>query len=317
LFPGEWTQRELTALRVLTFVLSLKFILAVMENQAYDAVALVFILLGLLGLISGRPLLGGASLAAAAALKLTPVIFLPYLLFKRRFASAGVFVAVFVLLSLLPDLFLPPKTQSHIIVWLRDIVLAPLDVKPSFDLPFWVTDSPMNQSFRAAIIRFFTGAHEQQPFEMVFAIMQSKSFAIALGSVMVLYILVVGCVMLKSRRHDELIAVDGGLLIISALLLSPVSSQSHFLGLALPYALLAAALIKNAPARLFNSAMLLVSFVLTTATSNDSVGRSFTGWALWNSLPMYGTLILVAPLAVLIWTDRSQRTVAEDRTAVS
>jgi hypothetical protein len=123
--------------------------------------------------------------------------------------------------------------------------------------------------------------------------------------------------MLKSRRHDELIAVDGGLLIISALLLSPVSSQSHFIGLALPYALLAAALIKNAPARLFNSAMLLVSFVLTTATSNDSVGRSFTGWALWNSLPMYGTLILVAPLAVLIWTNRSQRVVTEDRTAVS
>jgi hypothetical protein len=35
-------------------VLSLKFILAVLENQAFDSIAWVFILLGLLALIGGR-----------------------------------------------------------------------------------------------------------------------------------------------------------------------------------------------------------------------------------------------------------------------
>lgn len=299
-FPGEWTDRELITFRVLTFVLGAKLILAVLANQAYDSVALVFILSGLLALIGGRALLGGACLATAAALKVTPVIFLPYLLFKRRFAAAGVFTAVLVFLSLLPDILLPPKQQWHVTVWLRDVILAPLDLKPGFDLPFWVSDSPMNQSFHAAIVRLFTGVHEQRPYEVVLAIVQSRPFAIALATVTGLYILVVGCVMLKSRRRDRLIAVDGALLIISALLLSPVSSQSHFVGLLLPYALLAAALIKNSSMRVFNSAMLLLSFVLMTATSNDLVGRSFTGWALWSNLPVYGTLILIVPLAVLI-----------------
>lgn len=300
LFPGEWSQRGLAAFRLLTFVLSLKFILAALENQAYDSVAVLFILSGLLALISGRPLLGAASLATAAALKVTPLIFLPYLLFKRHFAAAGVFTAVLVLLSLLPDILLPPTTQWHITVWLRDVILAPLNLKPGFDLPFWVTDSPMNQTFCAAVVRFFTGTHQQQPYEVVFAIMQSRPFAIVLYSVMGLYILIIGFVMLKSRRLDRLIAIDGSLLVVSALLLTPVSSQSHFIVLMLPYALLTAALVNDGSTRIFNVVMLLVSFALATATSNDLVGRSFTGWALWNNLPVFGTLVLIVPLAILI-----------------
>jgi hypothetical protein len=309
-FPGEWRQGELTVFRILTFVLSLKFVLAVLANQAYDSVAAAFIFLGLLGLISGRSRLGAASLAAAAALKVTPVIFLPYLLFKRRFAAAGIFTAVLVVLSLLPDLLLPPEAQWHVTVWLREVVLAPMNFQPGF----WVSDSPMNQSFQAAIVRLFTGVHEQQPSEVVLSIMQSSAFTIALGIVMGLHIFVVGCVMLKSRRHDRLIAVEGALLVVSALLLSPVSSTSHFIGLALPYSLLAAALIKDLSRRGFYSAFLLLSFVMTTATSNDLVGRSVSGWALWSSLPVLGTLILVVPLAVLIWSSRgSWQASAESR----
>jgi hypothetical protein len=298
-FPGDWSEGELFAFRILTFALSLKFILAVLANQAYDSIAAVFIFLGLLALINGRSLPGAASLAVAAALKVTPVIFLPYLLFKRRFAAAAIFTIVLVVLWLLPDILLPPEMQWHITVWLRDVVIAPLNSEGGF----WVSDSPMNQSFHAAVVRLFTGLHEQQPFEVVFSIMQSRSFAIAVTSAMGLYIFVVGCVMLKSQRHDRLIAVEGALLVVSALLLSPVSSTSHFIGLALPYSLLVAALIKDQSRRVFYSAFLLASFVMTTATSNDLVGRDFSGWALWNSLPVLGTLILVVPLAVLIWSS--------------
>ena len=298
-FPGEWSEPELAAFRILTFALSLKFILAVLANQAYDSIAAAFVFLGLLALINGRSLTGAASLAAAAALKVTPVIFLPYLLFKRRFAAAAIFTIVLVVLWSLPDMLLPPDAQSHIAVWLRDVVIAPLNSERGF----WVSDSPMNQSFQAAIVRLFTGLHEQQPIEVVFSIMQSRSFAIALTSVMGVYILAVGCVMLKSQPHDRLIAVEGALLVVSALLLSPVSSTSHFIGLALPYSLIVSALIKTPSRRPFYSAFLLMSFVMTTATSNDLVGRSFSGWAIWNSLPVLGTLILVVPLAVVIWSS--------------
>jgi hypothetical protein len=101
------------------------------------------------------------------------------------------------------------------------------------------------------------------------------------------------------------------LLIVSALLLSPVSSQSHFIGLMLPYALVTAAFLKVPRMREFNAGMLLASFVLATATSNDSVGRAFTGWALSHNLPMWGTLLLLVPLGALIWYRASPSPASE------
>jgi hypothetical protein len=298
LFPGDWTERELAQFRILTFVLSLKFMLAVLENQAFDSIALVFILLGLLALISKRSVLAGAGIAVAAALKVTPLIFLPYLLIKRRFAGAAAFVVVFVFLTLLPDILLPPNESWHVTIWLREVMLGPFFSDPtSIKLPFWFGNTPMNQSFHGALARIINGGD------------QSQQFAMALRIVSGLYVLGIGIVMLKSLRHDRLIAVDGALLVISALLLSPVSSQSHFVGLMLPYSILAAALIKDRSTSASNAAVLLASFVLVTATSNDLVGRSFTGWALWNNLPVLGTLVLIVQLGVLIWSAGVRRAV--------
>ncbi len=307
LFPGDWGERDLAIFRILTFILGLKFILAVLENQAYDSISVVLIFLGVMALLVRRFFLGAAALAAAAALKITPLIFLPYLLFKRRFAAAGVFIAVFAGLAVLPDILLPSNGQPYVAVWVRDVLMPPfhLDLGPT-NMGFWITDTPMNQTFRAVVVRYFTGVHEQQTMEAVLDIMRSRPFAIVLNSVMGLYILGVGLVMLKSRRDDRLVAVDAALLIVSALLLTPVSSQSHFVSLLLPYALIAAATVRRPSMRVFNGVMLLLSFILATATSNDLVGRAFTGWALWNSLPVYGTLILVVPLAVLVWTESRQ-----------
>lgn len=300
-FPQGWSDKELATVRILTFVLAFKFMLSVLSNQAYDSLALVFVLLGLVALLSERSLVGGASLAMAAAIKVTPLVFLPYLLFKGRFAAAAVFAVVLAFLSLLPDILLPPNAGWHIAVWVQDVVLAPLrPLPPDFDLPFWVTDSPLNQSFSTALVRLFTGVHEQQPFDVIFAIMRSRAFAIALYSVTGGYVLVVGCVMLISRRNDRLIAFDGALLIASALLLSPVTSQSHFIGLMLSQALLSAAVIKQKVAGVFNLVMLIFSFAVTTALSNDLVGRNVSGWAVWNNLPVYGVLLLVVPLASFI-----------------
>ena len=316
LFPGAWSERELAIFRILTFVLSLKFILAVVENQAYDSISAVLIFLGVAALTDRRFFLGAAALAAAAALKITPLIFLPYLLFKRRFAAAAVFTAVFAGLAVLPDILLPSNGQPYVVIWVRDVLMPPFHLKQeATNMGFWITDSPMNRTFRAAVVRAFTGVHEQLTMDAVLNIMRSRAFAIVINSVMGLYILGVGLVMLKSRRHDRLIAVDAALLIVSALLLTPVSSQSHFFTLLLPYALIAAATVRQPSTRLFNAAMLLLSFILATATSNDLVGRAFTGWALWSSLPVYGTLILVVPLAVLIWTERREAGEAGDALA--
>jgi hypothetical protein len=57
---------ELWTLRCFALLLSAKFILAVFENQAYDALVVFVVLIGLAALRGGRGLAAGASLALAA-----------------------------------------------------------------------------------------------------------------------------------------------------------------------------------------------------------------------------------------------------------
>jgi len=295
LFPGNWTERELALFRVLTFVLSLKFILSVLENQAYDSLALVFILAGLLALVRERAVLAGMGFAVAAALKVTPLIFLPYLLVKRRFAGAAAFVVVLGLLSMLPDLLLPPNKSWHLTTWLNEVALGPFRLNMgSINNDFWTGSNPLNQSLRGMLGRIIDEFNQPQHFAMV------------LRAVIGLYVLCVGLLMLKSLRQDRLIPVDGAFLVISMLLLSPVTSKSHLVALMLPYMILAAALIRDCSTRISNAVVLAASFLLATASSGDLAGQRLSIWSNQYSLMTWGVLVLIVPLGVLIWMSQRE-----------
>ena len=90
--PPSWPESKRIWLRVLGGLLSIKFVLAVYENQAYDLLALPFVIFGLYAMTRDWDKRAGAALAIAAALKVTPLIFLPYLILRRRFAGAAAFV---------------------------------------------------------------------------------------------------------------------------------------------------------------------------------------------------------------------------------
>ena len=77
--------------------------LAVFEYQAYDTLAAFIVFLGLWGIVQDRSFVSGALLALAAAIKATPLVFLPDLVVKRRFLTAAIFIVVFVALWLSPD----------------------------------------------------------------------------------------------------------------------------------------------------------------------------------------------------------------------
>jgi len=96
LLPGRWSDNELAWLRIVTVIVSIKFVLAVFEWQAYDTLTYFIVLAGLWAVVVNRAWLGAAALALAAAIKATPLVFLPYLVLKRRFLAAGLFIVVFV-----------------------------------------------------------------------------------------------------------------------------------------------------------------------------------------------------------------------------
>src|SRR5205085_892440 len=85
---GDWSERDVAWLYGLGILLCLKFLFAAIGNQSYDAVVVLLILGGLLGLMDERPAWAGIAFGLAAAMKATPLLFLPYLLVTRRFTAA-------------------------------------------------------------------------------------------------------------------------------------------------------------------------------------------------------------------------------------
>jgi Glycosyltransferase family 87 len=295
---------ELVWLRILTLLFSAKVILAVFENQAYDALVLVAVVFGLAALRDGRALAAGAGLALAAALKATPLIFLPYLLWKRYFVGAAAFVLVYAAASLLPDiLFAPAGDPGYFSTWLAEVAGPSFGVNPAgAPFAFWDGANILNHSLRGAISLNIDEAHHRSLFEA------------ALASVDGCFAVVVGTLVAVSPRRPQSIAIDGSLLLIAMLMLSPMTSRSHYVALLLPYMTLLALNGRDRRNGTLGRAVLAISFILVTLAGNDAVGEAFTVWAYRHSAMVLGTLVLLVYFAALVKLRAEQ--FAEQRYAI-
>ncbi len=114
------------------------------------------------------------------------------------------------------------------------------------------------------------------------------------------FVVVVATLIALSPRGKPAIAIDGSLLLISMLMLTPMTSRSHYIMLILPYMTLVALLFRDDRTAKLGRIVLALSFVLITLTSNDVVGRTVTGWAYSHSFLVLGTLVLLIYFAAVV-----------------
>ena len=114
---------------------------------------------------------------------------------------------------------------------------------------------------------------------------------------------VVGTLLAVSPRRPQSIAIDGSLLLIAMLMLSPMTSRSHYVALVLPYTALLACNWRDQRTGRLGRAVLLLSFALVTLAGNDAVGEAFTVWAYRHSAMVLGTLVLLIYFAVLVLNE--------------
>jgi hypothetical protein len=291
-FPELAEGRRMFWLRVLSLVLSLKFVLAVLENQAYDVVVFLCVGIGLWGLQHGKDLRAAAGFALAAALKATPLLFLPYLLLRRRvtvFLLCAVFYAGF---SFLPDLFFAPQGAPHgyFVTWVRDLAVGSVRNKPAQEQTrHWEQANLLNQSLRG----------------MVYSAVNQPGGALSRRNVLLAVYLVFGLVvfvmLLRSTGTPHALLLDGSLMLISMLMLSPQSSKSGFVALMLPYVVLSAWVLVEPRARWVGGSVLAASFALTTLTSKGFLGKHFAEILLTWGCVTVGTLVLLVFLGWIVW----------------
>jgi len=292
LLPGRWSQIELAWLRIVSVIASLKFVLAVFEYQAYDTLAAVIVFVGLWAVLRNRSFASGALLAIAAAIKATPLVFLPYLVVKRRYVAAAIFVVVFVGLWAAPDLYnalkgvYPHYTEN----WIRQIATPALTHEQT-GASFWQTwmgANILNHSFRGTVARMVAGTS---------AAAHGEAILYALCAV---YVAFVGLLLLRSARRDDFVAVDGSILVISMLMLSPMTSRYHYILLVLPYMTVTGLAVRDRALRAPAIVTMVLSFILGTATSNDIAGHFMTEWSYQHNFLVLSALVLLAFLAFVI-----------------
>ncbi len=286
----QFNKQELIRFRLVSLALVLNFVLADLENQAYDVLVLFFLLIGLIGLTREQPLWSIIGFGLGAALKATPLLFFPYILFRYGWKLFTLCVLCYLTLSLLPDLFLSVEDglTTYYGNWIRQVALQPFFAEDSGGMPrFWEGENNLNQSLRAFVYRITLGMQTQQYFIPV------------LYGVYGLYLAYMLWVFSRSFKLQNHVVLDGSLLVIGMLLLSPMSSKSHFVVLMLPFMVITAYMMTDQRLRTGLILTSVLSCALNNLTSQDLVGRQLAVMAgYWGSVTL-GTITLALAIGYL------------------
>jgi hypothetical protein len=292
------TRGELAWLRAFSIVLTLKFVLSVFENHAYDAVVFFFVLVGLYGLSENKTFTAASGLAAAVALKATPLLMLLYALWLRKWKVFALGACLCALLSLLPDLFFTANYPGYgyLWTWVVDIAVGGLlGTTPDTYFPMTKDAHYLNQSLKSVVLGMMDGragpdlaAHKRTIVHLVYLV----------------YGVAVLAVLLLAAKVEGALLWGASVILISMVLLSPVSSKSHFVVLLLPHMAIVAYLIKHREARRAVVPLLCASFALNTLTSRVFMGRELSNHMLSAGCITLGTLLLLAVVAVIVLQSR-------------
>jgi hypothetical protein len=291
-------REELFWLRLFYVLLSLKFVLSVFENQAYDTLVFFFILAGLYSLSQSRTLGAATGLAAATALKPTPVLMLLYALFLRKWSVFALGVGVWAALSLLPDLLFTPNQSGpgFLRTWILDVAIGGLTgTSPDDYYPLLKDVGLLNQSLKGFVFNLVYGR-------------LGADFAAHARTILYVVYLVYGlaalAILLLSTKVQGALLWGASVILISMLLLSPVSSKSHFVVLLLPHMAIVAYLIKHRESWRTVVPLLCASFALNTLSSRAFVGRELANQMLASGCITLGTLLLLGVVAVIVLRSR-------------
>jgi hypothetical protein len=310
LYPGSTRGQNLFWLRTIMLITCGKHFLDVITYASHDPLSLALIMFGTWALFNGREAAGGAWLAVAAAIRASPLIYLPYLILKRRLVACIVFIAVLFGVSLIPDIIgaLRGGYTGHLTEWLGQVVGPALMPGNSSKLVFWDIwngANLYNQSLRGVINRFATSP--------VFGLTPTMILIVVDG----IFAVIVGVLLLMSRRRREYVPIDTAVLLIAMLALSPMSSRYHYI-FVLPAVILATAATMTDPRiRTLGTYVLVASFLLRAGTSNDVAGQRLTDFAYTYGFMPLGAIALYIIFAAILWVWRPPGLSAADDKAAS
>ncbi len=142
---------------LIVLLLAGRFLASPLEYESNDVIILALIVTFAYLQAYARPKLAAVAGGIAAACKATPLLLLPLLAWQRRFAAAGVFAAVLLAATLLPDLLVRnPAGGAWVNSWYNRFV-SKVNVGEAPKVKgAWIAWNPHNQSLVGTVHRLAT-----------------------------------------------------------------------------------------------------------------------------------------------------------------
>ncbi|MHC4548178.1 MAG: glycosyltransferase family 87 protein [Planctomycetota bacterium] len=288
---------------LLVLLLAVWHLAPVFENQSHDL--LVLLPLGL-ALAARGGAAAGLWTGLASACKATPLLFAPVFLWQRRFAAALLLLVCAALFTGLPDLFFPrAEGGSWAVSWWRTFGGEGARVGEAAAAPAaWAGWNRLNQSLSGTVHRL--GTSVDSPLDASVAHLDRTVLRLVVVAAQLAVLALVACATRRvARPRPERRLGEGGAVVCGMVLLSPMSSKSHFCVLLLPLAYCVADQLyrKRDPVV---CALLGVVFVSGLLTAKSLWGFAPGDRLLACGVVTWGALAtLVATLRVLMLRDRA------------
>jgi len=293
-------------------LMSLTHVLSPIENQSHDLWVFLLVVLAVdASCQGGREPLVGLWAGLAAACKATPALFLPVLLWQRRWVAGVLLVLTMVSATLLTDVLWPAREgKLRVVQWYETFVAGQSVGAAADGMGAWARWNRLNQSLSGTIYRLFTRVTENE-FQTDVSLINLDHQTVR-GITLLAQLVVVGWILVASRpglsrglAGGELALRrfgEGGLVVCGTVLLSPMSSKAHFAVLLIPMAFCLIHFLYRRGGLVVGVSLVLVT-VCSLLTAKDLWGRSLGNQILARGPVTLGALLCLGATGYVLRTS--------------
>jgi hypothetical protein len=269
-------------------LMTLRFLLSVIQRVQSDCLTLFLLALFIFALYRRKDAMAGLALASAAMVKLTPLIFLPYLILKKRVKAAFACGGFILLYGLLPALYVG---QGKNMEYLKNFFAV--HKKNPGEYLFWYK----NQSLLSGLARFLTRGGLSDNSQLAL-----ENFQPALVWTIFLVLAAVLFFLIFIPRRKTQGKTEGfcylneiSLVLICMIILSPLAWKHTFVHLIIPHLVLLYYVFYIDRDDKVTRGLLIVSFCINTMLNPEMTGPFSKIIQLYSNVTL-GALLLYAAL---------------------
>jgi len=297
-FIMRWSKRMIMGdrsppayLYLLTLLFTSRFWVREIWLGQTDFLMLLFVFLFILSAYRGQESKAGLFLALSVIIKPTSLIFVPYLLYKKKFKLIGYLVSACIAFLFVPSFIYGISGSLNLLSGWKTVLSASSP-------PLLAAD--VNQSLFGFFYRFLTSAPFQvNILNLNYTAVNLLIYATAVGSFLFLLFLNQRLKFVKNSLVNHRECIEYSLLLIFMTLFSPLGWFQNYSSSILAYMLLLYYVLKTGFKDRFISILLILSFVLVDAINFETVGRKINDLSLYLSFITGGIFILIVCLSKL------------------